>query len=146
MLALMNVVDLQFQQIIEHPLMQLPLMQFQQIMLALRKVDATSTDAIEHPCAALFEETKGNSVKQKTVSSPQNQNADSVGRWTDDDIDSTLDHTNAKLNENIVASEFMQPGRHSGSNVGPWPHKRRKTDGQQSNSLPLSSSLKVNIL
>ncbi|XVF77075.1 hypothetical protein PTKIN_Ptkin14bG0010700 [Pterospermum kingtungense] len=94
----------------------------------LQKSDITSGEAIEHPCAALVEEAKGNSAKQKTVLSPsQNQNADSVGRCTVDDIVSA--HTHAKLSENKDASETIQPGRHSGSNVGSWPHKRRKIDG-----------------
>ncbi|XWS09657.1 hypothetical protein CRYUN_Cryun39dG0008100 [Craigia yunnanensis] len=109
----------------------------------LGKADVTSSDAIEHACAALIEETKGHSAKQKTVSSPsQNQNADSMERSVANDIDSVLDHTHAKLSQNKVAIQSIQPGRHSGSNVGSWPHKRRKIDGQQSNSLSLSLSSK----
>ncbi|XP_022735221.1 uncharacterized protein LOC111288554 [Durio zibethinus] len=109
----------------------------------LRKADVTSSDAIKHPCAALIEETKGHSVEQKTVSSPShNRNADSMGRCIADGVDSVLDHAHAKFSENKVAIQSLQLGRHSGSNVGSWPHKRRKTDGQQSNSLSLSLSLK----
>ncbi|XWS11362.1 hypothetical protein CRYUN_Cryun38cG0077500 [Craigia yunnanensis] len=109
----------------------------------LRKADVTSSDAIEHPCSTLIEETKGHSVKQKIVSSPsQNQNADSMGRCIADDIGSVLDHTHARISENKDAVQSMQPGRHSGSDVGSWPHKRRKIDGQQSNSPSLSLSSK----
>ncbi|XWS27715.1 hypothetical protein CRYUN_Cryun25bG0004700 [Craigia yunnanensis] len=110
----------------------------------LRKAAATSSDAIEHPSAALFEETKRLSLKQKTELSPsQNQNTDSIGRCIADDINSVLDHRHAKSSENKVAIQSIQPGRHSGSHVeGSWPHKRRKIDGQQSISLSLSLSSK----
>ncbi|XP_017980259.1 PREDICTED: uncharacterized protein LOC18593279 isoform X1 [Theobroma cacao] len=110
----------------------------------LRKVDATSTDAIEHPFTALIKETKGHSVKQKMELCPsQNRNADSMGRCIADDTDSVQDPTHAKSSERKFAIQFVQPGRHSGSHVeGSWPHKRRKIGGQQSNSLSLSLSLK----
>ncbi|XP_022716590.1 LOW QUALITY PROTEIN: uncharacterized protein LOC111275501 [Durio zibethinus] len=109
----------------------------------LREADATFSNAIEHPRDALFEETKGHSLKQKTETSPQNQNEDLMGRCISDDIDSVLDHTDAKSRDNKAAIQSIQPGLHSGSHVeGSWPHKRRKIDGQQSNSLSLWLSSK----
>ncbi|XVF70901.1 hypothetical protein PTKIN_Ptkin11bG0199500 [Pterospermum kingtungense] len=107
----------------------------------LRKAVATSSDAIEHPSSALFEETKRCSLKQKVELSPtENQNAGSIGRCMADGIDSVF----VKSRENKVVITSMMPGRDSGSHVeGSLPHKRRKIVGQQSNSLCSSSSLKV---
>ncbi|MFQ6652186.1 hypothetical protein Gotur_024172 [Gossypium turneri] len=110
----------------------------------LRKASATSSDASEHPCAALLEETTGHSLKQKMEPSlAQYQDADSMGRCIADDIDSVLDHKHAKSSENKVATQSIQPGRHFGTHMeGSWSYKRRKIEGQQSNSLSLSSSSK----
>ncbi|XVF33868.1 hypothetical protein REPUB_Repub18cG0008700 [Reevesia pubescens] len=109
----------------------------------LRKADATSSDAIEYPCAALFEETKGQLIQKMESSPSQNQNEDSIGRCIMDDIDSVLDHSHAKSSDNKVSIQSIQPGTHSGSPVeGSWPRKRRKIDGQHSNYLSLSLSSK----
>ncbi|XP_021288553.1 uncharacterized protein LOC110419776 [Herrania umbratica] len=109
----------------------------------LRKADATSSDGIEHAFTALIEETKGHSAKQKMELSPQNRNADSMGRFIADDTDSDQDPTHAKSSEHKFAIQSIQPGRHSGSHVeGSSPHKRRKIGGQQRNTLSLSLSLK----
>ncbi|PPD95043.1 hypothetical protein GOBAR_DD07917 [Gossypium barbadense] len=110
----------------------------------LRKASATSSDASEHPCAALLEETTGHSLKQKMEPSlAQYQDADSMARCIADDIDSVLDHKHAKSSENKVATQSIQPGRHFGTHMeGSWSYKRRKIEGHQSNSLSLSSSSK----
>ncbi|PPS04229.1 hypothetical protein GOBAR_AA16422 [Gossypium barbadense] len=110
----------------------------------LRKASATSSDASEHPCVAVLEETTGHSLKQKMEPSlSQYQDADSMGRCIADDIDSVLDHKHAKSSENKVATQSIQPGRHFGTHMeGSWSHKRRKIEGPQSNSLSLSTSSK----
>ncbi|KAK8623026.1 hypothetical protein V6N13_117921 [Hibiscus sabdariffa] len=110
----------------------------------LMKADVTSSDASEHPCAAPFEESKGHPLKQNVEPSPsQYQDADSLGRYIDDDIDSVLDHIHAQSSENKVTDQSIQQGRHSGTHVeGSWPHKRRKIEDQLSNSPSLSLSLK----
>ncbi|XP_017642655.1 uncharacterized protein LOC108483656 isoform X2 [Gossypium arboreum] len=110
----------------------------------LRKASATSSDASEHPCVAVLEETTGHSLKQKMEPSlSQYQDADSIGRCIADDIDSVLDHKHAKSSENKVATQSIQPGRHFGTHMeGSWSHKRRKIERQQSNSLSLSTSSK----
>ncbi|GMJ11572.1 hypothetical protein HRI_004826300 [Hibiscus trionum] len=110
----------------------------------LRIEDATSNDAIEHFNAALFEETKGHSLKEKMESIPsQNQNEVTMRRCIAGDIDSVLDQTHEKSSEKKVAVQSIQQGKHSSSHVeGSWPHKWRKIDDQQSNSLSFSLSLK----
>ncbi|OMP04229.1 hypothetical protein COLO4_09837 [Corchorus olitorius] len=79
-------------------------------------------------------------VNQKMESNPsQNQNANTMGRFMVEGIESVLDPAYAKSSEH-VAIPSIHPGRHSGSNLeGSWPHKRRRIDSQQSISLSLSS-------
>ncbi|KAK8527094.1 hypothetical protein V6N12_054320 [Hibiscus sabdariffa] len=110
----------------------------------LIKADVTSSDASEHPCAAPFEETKGHPLKQNVEPSPsQYQDADSLGRYIDDNIDSVLDQIHTQSSENKVTDQSIQQGRPSGTHVeGSWPHKRQKIEDQLSNSPSLSLSLK----
>ncbi|KAB1995345.1 hypothetical protein ES319_D13G154900v1 [Gossypium barbadense] len=107
----------------------------------LSVADASTIDAFGHPCAALFEETKGRSLKEKMESSPQNQDEVAMGRCIAGDTGSVLDQKHAKSSDK-VAVQSIRPGKHSRSHVeGSWSHKRRKVDGQQSNSLSLSLNL-----
>ncbi|XP_017616770.1 uncharacterized protein LOC108461440 isoform X2 [Gossypium arboreum] len=108
----------------------------------LRVGDASTIDAFGHPCAALFEETTGQSLKEKMESSPQNQDEVAMGRCIAGDTGSVLDQKHAKSSDK-VAVQSIRLGKHSRSHVeGSWSHKRRKVDGQQSNSLSLSLNLK----
>ncbi|KAB2048996.1 hypothetical protein ES319_A13G147400v1 [Gossypium barbadense] len=108
----------------------------------LRVGDASTIDAFGHPCAALFEETTGQSLKEKMESSPQNQDEVAMGRCIAGDTGSVLDQKHAKSSDK-VAVQSIRLGKHSRSHVeGSWSHKRRKVDGQQCNSLSLSLNLK----
>ncbi|XP_039027621.1 uncharacterized protein LOC120161441 [Hibiscus syriacus] len=110
----------------------------------LRVADATSKNAIGQSSAALFEETKDHSLKEIMGSSPsQNQNEVIKGRFIPGDIDSVLDQISAKSSDENVAVQSIRQGKHSSFHVeGSWPHKWRKINGQQINSLSFSLSLK----
>ncbi|KAE8733525.1 Nicotinate/nicotinamide mononucleotide adenyltransferase isoform 1 [Hibiscus syriacus] len=110
-----------------------------------RVADATSNDAIGYSnAAAVFEETKGHSLKEKMESSPsQIQNEATTGRCIAGDVDSVLDQTHAKSSDKKVSVLSIQQGKHSSPHVeGSWPRKRRKIDDQQNNSPSFSLSLK----
>ncbi|KAK8519819.1 hypothetical protein V6N13_031697 [Hibiscus sabdariffa] len=109
----------------------------------IRIAHATSNDAIGHSNAALFEETKGHSLKEKMKSIPsENQNEVTMGICIAGDIDSVLDQTRAKSSEKNVAFQPVQGKRSSSDVEGSRPQKRGKIEDQQSNSLSFSLSLK----